>query len=1551
MKLSTALTTIGILAAGFAFGGPTNFAQKSVPIRAGVVLLDSQKIAPGNPEPANYAPFVWYNLDSNSTVKPAGWNIFNPRAMGTMTQAAYNRWVSLSGVVGGVVPPVGSTLTKRDAAYWEFRLATATDEMLADYDVLLVAAHGRASLNPLEREKLRRFVDKGGVLWIDMTSAPGPNAPLGTSVDPINGFPLTVVENRANLGLNSGFDPLHPLLSYPYALTPENLNAMQSSNGLGLKALSLGDYGISGLAGILASLPGEFAFFNRVAGDNLGPVLLAGHIGDGFLVVTARGVATTLNRVLVGGSFAPNLQERALDPTFDRTFVSAAKLVVNMIHLPSGSRQFRQGARKTGSSPVDVNAPLLKRFNAELPLNPGSGNFVPPAVFKNLLVAVDDNRVYVFNARPGTDLDGDGVADEGIADRSLGLRADLIWHSAALNGPISPPLCIEVPSGPFAGEQILVQEANGRIVAFRALTLDAAGRIVGSGSMAPLYTVQPPDGASVTDTSVKGRGPYAPTYHEGFVYVADTTSNNAGRLWVLNPGTGAKVSSANDWVIGKSGTPVMFTVGASPTVGYIPIADNSGGMDKVAYVVSRPNPANATPNGTASVTSIWIGAKGERPVAFQVAGGTQLRVTLRCSQKGLSAYLPGAGNALGVRLTLLDAATGDPYTPSQMDAIFDGTVSQIAPGLLSFGLKSGASLDPNAVGVRVDYTIDWGQANATPNAVRGNLFLPDDSNRARRILDGVALGPEGIFYLTFGNREGAGSLFAFREEGQGSFELVYRYDLYPQHTINLNQASAVTYRETLQDRDPVVTTLLPFLNQPLTNLRFVGAPAVRGDTVFVMAKGTKLGVVQNAILMAFKTKPGNVEIRLPAIEGPFTLLQPDLLRSADPASPNVFTTIQPTQYRYDSFQNQSRGVVRMLSLMSGNRGPVTNAVSLSQPVILRRQNQPDELIEPDRGGSTWSPLLFYVVFTGLDTLSAPTVLGDTVYLAGASVLPNILSGPPFPPLQPTGVVTALNATISPNDPFLFADPDRPWNKQLYQLKVSPSFEGNPNWVWPQTVGVRTFDDYRVRVLQTTLGVSPQAYGVVGGDGGLFAWSSQGIWGFSRADFLVCDEGRVARFDPSGNALWSTEATLSSGPSVEVGAVGNARPLVRPVRAYRFGYGDLLVVDAGSNRIVRLDSSGREVRSIDRFVLDPNGIPEGFVANAPLQLRDPRDVVWWTEYKANPTGVSNPQPLEYWVHYLVADSGNNRVVELVDRYAVDPASRGLLGVVSFTDASGGTQPALGVLYWHSPSMVSGKGFRFTSLARIYRPDTGRYAYAAGIGGSTPTRVDLGLDAPNLGSPGTDLREARDGNGGIVFFDGPNLEVINEVTVPAVAANVFWNPESGSFSSPAVPARKKVLTNLNSVTMQNVYLDLDGSGPRTYTAILFTDSSGVYEIVKSGSEWRVVWMLPRNAYRVMRRNPATNEPTGDNPLDLRPMYAKRLDSGEILLVNGYFGRKLNGEPFEGEIVQLNGDWDPGALGSGFQFTQTNLGFSSISVRFELPPIQGTRGLTLPVFADRD
>jgi hypothetical protein len=87
---------------------------------------------------------------------------------------------------------------------------------------------------------------------------------------------------------------------------------------------------------------------------------------------------------------------------------------------------------------------------------------------------------------------------------------------------------------------------------------------------------------------------------------------------------------------------------------------------------------------------------------------------------------------------------------------------------------------------------------------------------------------------------------------------------------------------------------------------------------------------------------------------------------------------------------------------------------------------------------------------------------------------------------------------------------------------------------------------------------------------------------------------------------------------------------------------------------------------------------------------------------------------------------------------------------------------------------------------------------------------------------------------------------------------------------------------------------------------------------------------------------------------------LDSGDILIVNGYQGgrRSANvGDPykeFTGEIVQVDGDFakagNPPASPYGFDPTKRNLGFNSLSIKFELPPVNGARGIILPTFADR-
>jgi hypothetical protein len=188
------ITCLALVSSAFAQRG---YAQRTQDIRAGIVVIDSATVG-GQPD--NPTPHAWYNLDSNTRIKPAGWNIFNPRALTTMTAAANARWSAIASVVGGPVPAVDATLTKRDASYWEVPLTTASDAVIQDYDVLLLSAYGNVSLNPIEREKLRTFVDNGGMLWIDVNADT-----ITNGIDLVNNFPLPFKMTGGGGGLNADF--------------------------------------------------------------------------------------------------------------------------------------------------------------------------------------------------------------------------------------------------------------------------------------------------------------------------------------------------------------------------------------------------------------------------------------------------------------------------------------------------------------------------------------------------------------------------------------------------------------------------------------------------------------------------------------------------------------------------------------------------------------------------------------------------------------------------------------------------------------------------------------------------------------------------------------------------------------------------------------------------------------------------------------------------------------------------------------------------------------------------------------------------------------------------------------------------------------------------------------------------------------------------------------------------------------------------------------------------------------------------------------------------
>jgi hypothetical protein len=307
-----------------------------------------------------------------------------------------------------------------------------------------------------------------------------------------------------------------------------------------------------------------------------------------------------------------------------------------------------------------------------------------------------------------------------------------------------------------------------------------------------------------------------------------------------------------------------------------------------------------------------------------------------------------------------------------------------------------------------------------------------------------------------------------------------------------------------------------------------------------------------------------------------------------------------------------------------------------------------------------------------------------------------------------------------------------------------------------------------------------------------------------------------------------------------------------------------------------------------------------------------------------------------------------LVELVDRFVYDPNS-----------GQPTTPIALGVLFYHSPSAFSGKGFDYNSVARVMvTTPTSHYVYVAGTHGVTPSLVDVGLQAPSAdpsaGNGAPAIRTSGNGDGGIVVIDGSNTRVINNIVIPTMAAGTIYDPVSGTFNASPIPAHQARIGNISSVTLSNY--SPDGSSAPPVLRIMFTDASGVYEITPdvTGSVWTVDWMLPSNVYTVLRWFQIGGNPIqivkSSNPQGFQPGFARRTSANTVIVTNSYVGFYQDGSPFGGEVLELEGTLSSGAGVAGFSFNAPFLGFGPLSIRFQLPGITGGRGLLAPVFADR-
>lgn len=1561
----TILATLAIAWAG-ACAQTTNYATESTPVRVGTLLVRSGSSGGFYYNPV---PFAWAALDRDALVRPANWSLENPLAPATWGSDAVARYTATGAVTGQKV-------LKADPPYWEVPLSTLTDTQAARFDVLLLPAYSLVQLNSAERETLRKFCDQGGTLWVDVVGDP--------VVDGINGLPVAFNVATSTGALGADLD--HPILRSPNPLSSADVADLASAGTSTVRkhVVPISTGLVTNVTGALSS---QVSRLRAVMADSVGPVVAVAPVGAGSIVFTGQGASYNLS-----ASFGLNVVPWALRTAFDRRAQASAKFAVNVVSFAQGFSTNGGNARGTSSQKALIDAPLIKSFEER-----GSFASQTPGVMDGRVVARDGNDLVCYQADPRLN-----SAPSAVAGGSV-----VLWRTTV--GNFASPLVVDVPDTSLSGtngierRQVWCALNDGTLKVFSLSTGEQLASLSGL-----------PANSSGNASS--------PVVIDNTVFVVGDEDTGSGYHLVLQAvdlKSATKIDTGGvEW---KVSTTDIASPSAGPVAGLVPVRDNSGGVDKVLYVPSR---ANAGAGRTCGLSSWWVGVKGESPTTVTQPATDTLQVTTRAFSHG-AVRIVTDGTGRGLRVSVFDS-TGAPMDTS---LLFTSSVTQPTNGILNFQLTGvGQATDWTQASIRLDYDLDW--ANAGPTR-RGEIYFPDGPSTSAGVVGTPALGPDGHILLTVSRPDDgtpstklSGQFYNIVEYKPGDFQVRTRWDLFDEISGGFQvpgQAGTVKYPGSVRDNDDLAVNVLPGLglaNGLIHHLTFAGPPTVRGDSVYVMAKGYKNATVAEipvGVMLCFKLDPDPVEFQLNDVPGvgrelTFNLIQPDIARSADPASPAVFSVVNGGTITFDRGSGQggrTKLVLRNLALgatgQDGSSGNLQNVISTNVPfTVVQEGSSTPVLVQPEavtpwswsgQAGVTFTPgfangrfnpLRYYQVDFGFIPQSPVLAGGSNLFYGGASVLPSVMVNPVAIPSL-TGMLFAQDANVSLGDSFMKSDPVKPWELQ-FQSVIAPAgnyasgswdaIQTNPARKWPLFAGSTSFEDLRIRTLQAAL-EDKNVRGLAVGEGGLFAVADTpvgsaagtgGLYAFEKIDLLVTDNQRVSRFNATGTPVWTLDSTVSAGDAQASVAANVTVPLSEPVRAVPSGSSGTWVVDAGANRVVKLDRAGRELRQVTSIKIHPKSersLLNGVSSSEPLTLKSPHDLLTFTDTRTaaqvasafpgetilNGTGLN-----ERWEHIVLADTGNNRVIELVDRYLLNTDGT-IRGPVRYQVAGGSRDDegdsattALGVLVWHTPEEFSGAGYAYSSLDRI-RITTGtpRNVYAFAFANVQPGSATVGTGTQQDGATG---------NGGVIVYDGAQSKVIRAFNRPQILANTYLASSGGSyaFASPSadLPANSQFpLTGIRSVKAR--YVDVGGTA---VLAVMVSTADGVFELVESSpGVWSTRWMLTNEAYAGMRHPngaaPYAPSAMTSNPLQLNAMYAERLASGDVLVVNGYVGTKIGGAAFSGEVIVLDGSFwngtDPDTV-PGYSTGRLNLGFNALSVKFQLPPVSGARGLVRPVFAAR-
>jgi hypothetical protein len=945
--------------------------------------------------------------------------------------------------------------------------------------------------------------------------------------------------------------------------------------------------------------------------QQIGKSLIAGDYGSGHVIIDGLGICDFINAENNQDSIKPFGYANV--PVFEKAQMASAyngldltdyaaspasdlEFLVNVISYATASPNPGANVRGNGNQGGNLAGALTPTWQS------GFGNGAQPggvAVYGQYVFTTDSTGlVSCFNINPPQ-----------VSTQS-NQSYQLFW-SQSIGSAASAPVVALIPNGapkdPANVEAVLVEDIYGNVYAFSAV---APGTLV--------YKVGNASSAKFTGTVP------SPTYYRGQILAPQP--GGAGGVIVYNCPSNGTPTAIGTFSASQSTTNGDWV--GPPLVASVPSTDGTYSGDEIV---------GYAPTGS-GVQTLQLGSRDEQitPASGSVTNASSYYTT-KAGQLGTTVNdkLIGApedtGGTINGAFWLMD------YTPSVPPSIFISATTPAPAGNLQ------ASAGDDKPGIYADYTVE--EVNAPP--YRTFLTAASGANTSASIntVQGAAVGPDNLLYITV--NEGAPSI------GPAYIEAVNE-----QAPVNAN--SAITWRFELNN----MTADASGIFYDFKGFTFKGAPIV-GNNGMIYALATNNVETR---LMAFNANPSV------GFTNPFTLCtitQPDE-NSGNPVQ--VPTTQFSGDWQITNFSATKQG---------------TLSPSVYAPGILQvTQQQSAQGVTTSTGGATsiaintaWNgaaPMLEWYTqlpTTGVNSpiivpTSPPRMIGDYIYF---------------------GYSGATNATSSYGIASVLADPSK------VGLEADPVTRAIPHDA-----------DYRfTQVVPSSVG--PIRY-IGASDAYLVAQGDAGVQAFAYNSVLIADGNRLIELDPDGNATWTMDSTQEPAQSTALGAstpiqsttattfggtsagvLSSSVPLNRPSTVTQISTNDFLIADTGNNRCVHVDRSGNVLTQLSDssgniLLLQPgqfNGsnftlLNPGTTAPSPYNLEfttfndplgllpvgepntlsQPQSVVTWLTYEYRNGTAAGTLATAINAHYLIADTGNSRLLDIVDRYTEVTSSTGV-----------------------------------------------------------------------------------------------------------------------------------------------------------------------------------------------------------------------------------------------------------------------------------------------------